>query len=84
MASTRMLGFSLLGICALAIAAAVGLGFYANSTDMAPQTLAMGLGALAVTAEVCFWLGGGMLGLSIIRRRREAIGRFFSRFAFWR
>lgn len=84
MASTRILGFSLLGVSGLAIAGAVALGIYARSAELETQTLAFGVGALAVLAEVCFWLGGGMLGLSIIRRRREALGRFFSKLAFWR
>lgn len=80
----RVLGFVLLGVCALAIVAAGAVGFFAIEQGWDKQTMISATAALAILAEVCFWTGGGILGLSIIRRRREALGRFFGRLAFWR
>lgn len=75
----RMVGFLALGVCALALVAAVGVGFYGAEQGWERATLVKTTAGLAIFAEVCFWVGGGILGLSIIRRRREAISRFFGR-----
>lgn len=80
----RIVGFVLLGVCALAIVAAIGVGFYAVEQDWERAQMIKATAGLAIVAEVCFWTGGGILGLSIIRRRREALGRFFGRMAFWK
>lgn len=76
----RLAGFALLGGSAVAIAGAAVTGFVAASQGWDRGTAIGVVSGLALIAEICFWLGGGILGLSIIRRRRDA----FARLAFWR
>ncbi|MEM9838382.1 MAG: hypothetical protein AAF830_04410 [Pseudomonadota bacterium] len=78
-ADMRLFGFIALGVCGLAILSAIGLGLYGAEQGWERATIIKSTAGLALLAEVCFWIGGGILGLSIIRRRREAIARFFGR-----
>ena len=80
----RGIGFLFLGLCATAIIAAIGVGIFGVEQGWERGTVIKATAGIALVAEACFWIGGGILGLSIIRRRREAIGRFFGRLAFWR
>ena len=74
----------LLGVTGLSLGAAVGMGILAGMERVDQDLAIRATIVLALIAEACFWLGGGILGLSIIERRKEVLGRFFSRLAFWR
>lgn len=76
---TRTVGFAFLGVSGASIVVAVALGVAAAQNGWEKGTVVSSTVALAVVAEACFWIGGGMLGLSVIRRRKEAIARFFGR-----
>jgi len=84
MSRMRFLGFGLLGVCGLAIAASVGIAVFGAQNDWAKADVIKATAAFLVAAEVCFWTGGGILGLSIIQKRRAALARFLGRLAFWR
>lgn len=80
----KLFGFVLLSVCALAIVGAVGVAGYGAHADWAKADVMKGMAGLLIVAEVTFWTGGGILGLSIIQRRRAGLARFFGRLAFWR
>lgn len=80
----RLLGWVLLSVCALAVAAAVAVAVFGAQADWAKADIIKSSAGLLVIAEVSFWTGGGLLGLSIIRRRRAGMARVFGRLAFWR
>lgn len=84
MAGTKSLGYVLLGGCGASVLAAVVLAVTAATQEWEQARVIAATGALAVVAEVCFWAGGGLVGLSMIRRRREALVRTMDRVAFWR
>ena len=79
MTRMRLLGFAALAGCGSLVVAAVALGLWAGMRDLPLGGVAALITALAVAAEVLFWIGGGLLGLSIIAKRKAAFARLARR-----
>lgn len=79
MTRMRFLGWLALAGCGLMIASAVAVGLWAGVTDKPLANAAALIGIMAIAAEVLFWIGGGLLGLSVIAKRKAAFARFAQR-----
>lgn len=78
--NTRVLGVGLLLLSAFSIALAVALGFVAVQQGWPKERAIAMTAVLAVAAEASFWTGGGMLGISFLRRRKGAFAFIARRF----
>ncbi|GGY36511.1 hypothetical protein [Parvularcula lutaonensis] len=82
MFGAKAVGLTLLAGSAMSVFGAVALGVTAVEQQWEPDRVLAATAALAMIAEACFWLGGGLVGLSMIRRRRVAVAGWAGRVAF--
>jgi hypothetical protein len=79
MTRSRLWGFVLLALSGSSIIGAVAIGVLAAMQEWDRERIVALTAALAIFAEICFWMGGGLVGLSAIQRRRVTLGRLAAR-----
>ncbi|NNU15529.1 hypothetical protein HK107_04250 [Parvularcula sp. ZS-1/3] len=79
MFTVKAMGLALLGMSGAAVLGAVGLGVTASVQSWDGQKVIIATALLAIFAEACFWIGGGLFGLSVIKRRKDEIRAFVRR-----
>ncbi|MCQ8184772.1 hypothetical protein [Parvularcula maris] len=84
MIQTKTLAYGMLAVSFSCILLAVLLGVAAAEGEWDKAQVIASTAALAGVAEISFWVGGGLLGFSAIKRKRASLARTANRLTLWR